>query len=271
LLLQQFDVEFESMSVHCYEGGSGFPVLLLHGSGAGTASASNWARVLDELASRYHVLAADLIGFGLSARKAAPPYFDLPLWTRQAQFLLDRLAAGAPVGIIGHSLSGFLALRLAVDNANVVKVAATGCPSAHGRLTRALDVAWSMPDSLQQLREMYACVVADTSGLSEEFYRQRLEVLHAPGYARYFRDMFAGDKQSYLAQLVLTHGELAAIQAQVLFIHGVRDRIVPFDAATLPLLQSIRAADALLLGDCGHGPALEQPRKFLHAIHNLFG
>jgi len=271
LSLQQFEVEFESMRVHCYEGGSGFPVLLLHGSGAGTASASNWARVLDELASRYHVLAADLIGFGLSARKAAPPYFDLPLWTRQAQFLLDRLAAGKPVGIIGHSLSGFLALRLAAYNTNVIKVAATGCPSAHFRLTRALDVAWSMPSSLEQLRELYAAVVADTSGLSEEFYRQRLEVLRAPGYAQYFRAMFTGDKQSYLAQLVLTPGELAAIQAQVLFIHGVRDRVVPFNEATLPLLQSIRAADAVLLGDCGHGPALEQPRKFLHAIHDLFG
>ena len=96
-------------------------------------------------------------------------------------------------------------------------------------------------------------------------------MLRAPGYAQYFRAMFTGDKQSYLAQLVLTPGELAAIQAQVLFIHGVRDRVVPFNEATLPLLQSIRAADAVLLGDCGHGPALEQPRKFLHAIHDLFG
>ena len=143
--LKEFKVEFDSMPVHCYEGGSGFPILLLHGSGAGTSSASNWALVLDELATRYRILAADLIGFGRSARKVQRPFFDLELWTRQAQFLLDRISAGADVGIIGHSLSGFLALRLASRNRNLVKVAVTGCPGAAFDLTRALEGSMVFP------------------------------------------------------------------------------------------------------------------------------
>lgn len=269
--IREYDIEFERMSVHCCEGGGGVPILLLHGSGAGTSSSSNWALVLEDLAQHYHVLAADLIGFGRSTRKPAEPYFDLDMWTRQAQFLLDRIARRGEVGFIGHSLSGFLGLRLASRNRNLVKMAVTGCPGPQVRLTRALEVAWSFPDSLEKIREMYGYVVADASALTEEFYAQRLSVLNKPGYGEYFSAMFGGDKQRYLDQFVLAPQELAAIQAQVLFIHGVNDQIVPFSEATLPYLKFIKTADALLLNRCGHGPALEQPQKFLHAIRGLFG
>jgi 2-hydroxymuconate-semialdehyde hydrolase len=269
--ITEYDLDFEGLRVHCYEGGQGYPVLLLHGSGAGTSSASNWALVLEELARRYHVLAADLIGFGLSARKPEAPYFDVPLWTRQAQFLFDRLAGGARAGVIAHSLSGFLSLRLAANNPNLEKLAVTGCPGAPMKLTRALQVAWTFPSSVQALREMYGYVVADPSKLTQEFFEQRLKVLNSAGYPEYFTAMFAGDKQSYVDQMVLAAEELRRIRAQVLFVHGIGDQIVPFAQGTQPLLPMIAQADALLIGRCGHGPALEQPAKFLHAVRGLLG
>lgn len=268
---REFQIDFEGLPVHCYEAGSGFPILLLHGSGAGTSSTSNWALVMDDLAQRYHVFAADLIGFGLSARKINAPYFDIELWTRQTQFLLDRFTGSDAAGVIGHSLSGFLALRLAANNIRVVKVAVTGSPGTAFALTQALGAAWSFPNSVQELRDMYTYVVADPSALTDNFYESRLELLNTPGYAAYFSAMFAGDKQVYVDQMVLTRSELASIRAQVLFIHGIEDQVVPFTQATLPLMRLIKNADAALFGGCGHGPALEQPEKFMHAITGLFG
>jgi 2-hydroxymuconate-semialdehyde hydrolase len=271
MALTEYDIDFEGMAVHCYEGGQGYPILLLHGSGAGTSSTSNWVLVLDELARHYHVCAADLIGFGLSARKRQGPYFDVPLWTRQARFLFDRFSRGAKAGVIAHSLSGFLALRLAGAKPNLEKLAVTGCPGAPMKLTRALQTAWTFPGSVQALRDMYAYVVADPSGLTEQFYEDRLKALNSADYPAYFSAMFEGDKQVYLDQLVLTAEELRRIRSKVLFIHGVDDQIVPFAQGTQPLLPSITSADAVLIGRCGHGPALEQPTKFLHAVHGLFG
>ena len=78
---------------------------MLHGSGAGASTPGNWRRVIEPLAQNYRVLAADLIGFGLSGRKKEKPYFDVEMWLRQGQYLLERLD-GPQVGIIGHSLSG---------------------------------------------------------------------------------------------------------------------------------------------------------------------
>ena len=270
MAIKQFELDFDGLAVHCYEGGSGFPILMLHGSGAGTSSASNWSRVLDDLAAHYHVLAADLIGFGRSERKPSPPYFDIALWTRQAQFLFDRISNGAKAGFIGHSLSGFLGLRLAAARPNLVKLLVTGCPGARFKIPPALQIGWTAPRSLEEMKQMYESIVADASGLTEEFYRERLATLNEGDYADYFSSMFAGDKQAYLDQLVLTGADLARITSEILFVHGLNDRMVPFAEATLPLLRRIATADAVLINRCGHGPALEQPAKFLRAAHGFF-
>ena len=86
----------------------------------------NWHAVMKPLSRRYKIMAGDLIGFGKSDQKARMPYFDLNLWMKEAQFLLDRLSKRGPVGVIGHSLSGYLALRLAARNKRIDKVLVTG-------------------------------------------------------------------------------------------------------------------------------------------------
>ena len=64
-----------------------------------------------DLERSFRILAIDLIGFGESSRKPAKPFFDLDLWLRQARFALNLLGDG-PVGIIGHSVSAVLALKI---------------------------------------------------------------------------------------------------------------------------------------------------------------
>src|SRR5215212_2271897 len=85
------DHSWQGHSIHTWRGGRGKPLLLLHGSGPGASTLGNWSRVLKPLAERFEVLAADLIGFGLSSRKKEPPYFDLQLWQAQASFLVDQI------------------------------------------------------------------------------------------------------------------------------------------------------------------------------------
>src|SRR4051812_9033282 len=125
MALNEFDVPFEDTTIHCWEGGNGFPVLMLHGSGAGASTFGNWKRVIEPLSQRFRVLAADLVGFGQSGRKSAKPYFDIEMWVRQGEHLLKRFARDH-VGVIGHSLSGALALRLAARNPRVTRVMTTG-------------------------------------------------------------------------------------------------------------------------------------------------
>ena len=120
---------FEGIPVHYREGGRGFPILMIHGSGPGASTLGNWRLVLDPLAERFHIHAMDLVGFGLSGRKPAPPYFDLDLWLRQCKAMIGQIP-GDRVGVIGHSLSGSLALKLAASEPRVAKVMTTGTMGA---------------------------------------------------------------------------------------------------------------------------------------------
>ena len=257
--------------VHTYAGGKGYPILMLHGSGAGASSFGNWFAVMKPLSRRYKILAGDLIGFGKSDKKTREPYFDLNLWMREAQFLLDRLSKRGPVGVIGHSLSGYLALKLASRNKRIDKVLVTGSLGAKYKLPDALRIGWTFPKTEDDFRRSYSLAVADTSLMTDEFVADRMRVLQSGNYGEYFSKMFKGNKQSILNKCVLTPGELKRIRCDVLMVHGAVDLSVPFDEVAIPLAGRIPQADLVRLANCGHGPAMDQPAKFMDLTRNLFG
>ena len=264
------DIEFEGHSVHVWEGGSGFPVLMLHGSGPGAGTMGNWRFVLEPLAESYQVLATDLIGFGESGRKTEEPLFDMGLWRRQAQFMLDRLGDG-PVGIIGHSLSASLALGLAAANERVSKVLTTGAMGGHFTVNADTELCWTFPETRDNLRAAVECLVYDKSVVTDALLDSRMEILHDGVYGPYFKSMFAGDKQQYVDAAVLPAESLNKLACDVVMMHGRNDNPFPYAENSLALSAAIPHADVILVGRCGHSPALEHPEKLLSAAKLLFG
>jgi 2-hydroxymuconate-semialdehyde hydrolase len=270
--IKEYDLKFEGTTIHCYEGGKGYPILMIHGSGPGTASASNWARVMGPLSRRYHILAMDMIGFGLSGRKPKEPYFDLNMWTRQGQFVLDRLSRRGPVGIIGHSLGGYLTLRIASNNPRVDRVLTQGAVGAKYKANHAIDISWRFPKSEAALRKLYDVVVFNAGPLSDAFFQERLAVINKDGYDEYFSKMFKGNKQRYLDKAVLNKAELKRLKGKAItLLYGAHDTAVPYMKCGVPLADSIPHADLIRLANCGHGPAIEQTEKFLSIARAQFG
>jgi 2-hydroxymuconate-semialdehyde hydrolase len=270
MAIRQSDFDFEGLRVHCYEGGSGFPILMLHGSGPGASTVGNFHLVLEPLAERYHILALDLIGFGLSGQKLAEPFFDMDLWSRQTRAALGRLGDG-PYGVIGHSLSGALALRLARAEPRVRKVMTTGAIGRSFALNRYLEAGWTFPETKDDLRRVASSIVYDGSLITDEFLETRMKVLHSNNYAHYFRRMFAGDKQRFIDDAAIRDSDLAALDCDVLMLHGRDDLPVPVDLTSLPMSREISKADVMLIARCSHSIALEHPNKFLAAAGVLFG
>ena len=271
MAIKETKARMNGLGIHTYVGGTGYPILMIHGSGAGASSYGNWHAVMKPLSRRYKIMAGDLIGFGKSDQKARMPYFDLNLWMKEAQFLLDRLSKRGPVGVIGHSLSGYLALRLAARNKRIDKVLVTGSLGAKYKLPAALRAGWTFPKTENDFRSVYSQMVADTSLMTDAFVADRMRVLHSGNYGEYFTKMFSGNKQSILNQCVLTKSELKRIKCEVLMLHGAQDVAVPFDDAAVPLAELLPQADLVRLANCGHGPAMDQPAKFLDAARNFFG
>jgi pimeloyl-ACP methyl ester carboxylesterase len=57
----------------------------------------------------------------------------------------------------------------------------------------------------------------------------------------------------------------------VMMMHGRDDRPFPYAQNSLALSAAIPHADVVLVGRCGHSPALEHPQKLLSAAKLLLG
>jgi len=263
------NLNVDGYRVHYLDGGSGYPLLLIHGSGPGASTIGNWRRVLDPLARHFHVHAMDLIGFGQSDRKRAAPYFDIPLWLRQCRALID-VMPGSRIGVVGHSLSGALALKLATLEPRIAQVLTTASMGAAFKLNAAVERVWTFPANRDELRRTAQVLIHDQSLIDDAYLDARMKILFEDGtYGAYFSAMFSGNRQAYVDQTVLTSAELAAVRCPVSMLHG-RDDVGFPPSISLSIAERLPQADVTLLGHCSHSIAMEQTDKFLAAAHSLF-
>jgi pimeloyl-ACP methyl ester carboxylesterase len=102
------------------EAGAGEPVVLLHSS---ASFSGQWRALQDQLATRFHVLAPDLYGYGATA----PWTGGRALRLADEAALVESVAAraqgrmGGPVHLVGHSYGGAVALRLALEGRLAIK------------------------------------------------------------------------------------------------------------------------------------------------------
>src|SRR5918997_2076393 len=107
--VEERSVDVDGLPIHYLSAGEGPPLVLLHGAGD---NALDWRWGMPALAATHPVYAPDLPGSPHNARPAAgysPAFFE-----RFVAGFLDALdIEGA--GMVGNSLGGLIALRLALS------------------------------------------------------------------------------------------------------------------------------------------------------------
>jgi len=269
-LLREKFAEIEGYQVHYWEGGSGFPLLMMHGVGPGTSIVGNFGPALEPLAERYHVFACDLIGFAESDRKRKAPFFDVNLWVRQGLAMLDLMPEG-DCGVAGHSLGGALALKVASRSPRVTSVLTSCGIGGAYPLNDALDSFWTLPTNKGELRCAMEALVADPSAITDDMIDGRWDLLGQLGYGEFFAEMFSPPRQRCIDDAVLTDQELAAIPVRVMMIHGRDDRPCPPEQTTFVLALSLAQAEVRLTPGCGHNLPRENTDAYLSAAHEIFG
>ena len=263
-------MDFEGLRSHFIEGGvGGYPLLMIHGSGPGASTMGNWRKILDPLAERFHIFAMDLIGFGDSSRQPTPPFFDLDMWERQCQALIDQMP-GDKVGIVAHSISAVLGFRLASRNTRVAQLLTTGAMGAPFTVNDATIKCWTFPETRDALRQTAECLVYDASIIDDAYLDARVRILHEdPAYGPYFSSMFSGERQAYVERAVLPDAVLAKVKCAVTMLHGRNDIGFPPEI-TLAVASKLPQANVGLVAHCSHSIAMEHPEDVLAAIGLLF-
>src|SRR5436189_6073622 len=113
------DIKTSGATIHAVTGGSGPPVLLMHGY---PQTHVLWHKVAPKLAERFSVVAADLRGYGDSSK---PDGGEQHINYSKRAMALDRAEVMHSLGfdkfaVVGHDRGGRVAHRLAMDHADKV-------------------------------------------------------------------------------------------------------------------------------------------------------
>jgi pimeloyl-ACP methyl ester carboxylesterase len=259
-----------SGGVHYRVGGSGEPLLLVHGL---AGSWRNWCEVLPALLERYRVIAVDLPGHGHSA---APPRGATTADLAASVAAVLEAEAVEGVTVAGHSLGGLVSLRLARTRPELVRGLLLISPAGIASSTRAA-------------RAIVLASVTVRPGRMAAIFRHRLA-----GRAWYrravFRPWFVSDAVALTPRA--THGLLGAqpehvdvktpgralvaddprkdldgVACPVTILWGARDAQLPLGDA-FEYARRLRAG-LRLVADCGHLVIVERPRAVLDALEEL--
>lgn len=226
------------------------PLLLLHGLGD---SLAGWARVVGRLARTREVHLLDLPGHGLSTR---PPDWKLATLAAAVADYARRLDG---LEVVGHSLGGWLALRLVLSGA--VRPAALTLVNPGGALLA--------PEEWAPFRALVSA--RDKAGVGRyldlAFHRVPLALRLFPGEV--VKAMWSEAAQGVLGAIAeedfLHEAELASLAVPLRLVWGARDRLLP--QGTLGFFRrALPRAEVILLEETGHLPHLESPAALAEAL-----
>ncbi|MFI2651363.1 alpha/beta fold hydrolase [Micromonospora fulviviridis] len=253
--------------MRCRIAGDGPPVVLLHGIGR---TLEDFTAVHAALAGDHRVLAVDLPGHGGSAPLDDP--HTLPALATAVAGFLDAAGVTGPAHLVGNSLGGAVAMRLAADAperaASLVLVNSAG----FGReVTAALRLLSVRPLARLLLRPHPAiarrterAIFHDPAHVTEERIATALAAARQPHAARVMlelvRDLgtWRGVRPEWRAELL---DAVAALDLPTLLVWGDRDQILP--AAHLAHARTrLPKAQSHLFRDTGHMPQIERAAEF---------
>jgi 2-hydroxymuconate-semialdehyde hydrolase len=251
-------------------------ILLLHGSGPGANALSNWQFALPFLATKYHCLAPDIAGFGLSQHNNPPNGTQawIDIWVQQQIDLLD--AKGIEQAhIVGNSMGGGVTLYLLKKHPNRFKKAVLMGPvGAPFEPTEGLTKGWEFykkpsQDALEYLITKFlfnpSLLGTDIAKIAE----QRFNNVMKDEVRLQFEAMFSGGTKKGIDAFVLSDAELNGIQHQMLITHAREDFFIPLNNS-YHLLERIPNAQLHVFYHCGHWIQIEKKTAFNYLIKAFF-
>ncbi|GAB2646257.1 alpha/beta fold hydrolase [Prescottella soli] len=259
-----------SFDTNYHDVGTGDPVLLLHGSGAGVSAWANWRGLIPVLAENFRVIAPDLVGFGHTSLPEPARFEIFDTWIDQILALLDGLDI-PKVHVVGNSFGGGLALHLATRFPDRLgRIVLMGAGGVKFDFTPELDALWGYTPSVENMKKIMDIMAYDRSLVTDELAELRYRATIRPGAQEAFEMVFPEPRQRHLDAQIVPDDALAKIEHEVLILHGREDRVVPV-AASQHMFDTIPNSQLHVFGKCGHWTQIEHANRFQQLVGQFLG
>ncbi|MEW1545136.1 alpha/beta fold hydrolase [Streptomyces tsukubensis] len=260
------------------------PALYLHGLGG---SSQNWSALMPLLADVVDGEALDLPGFG-----ASPPpddgNYSLTGHARAVIRYLDAAERG-PVHLVGNSLGGAVATRVAAVRPDLVRTLSLVSPALPelrvqrsavpagllglpgvARLFGRISRDWPAE---RRTRGVMALCYGDPGRVSEEAFGHAVAEMDRRMKLPYFWDAMARSARGIVDAYTLggQHGlwrQAERVLAPTLLVYGGRDKLVSYRMADRAAV-AFRDSRLVTLPDAGHVAMMEYPETVAQAIRDM--
>jgi pimeloyl-ACP methyl ester carboxylesterase len=271
-------VTIDGVTIHYFCGGSGSPLVLVHG--LGSSAAVEFYYNLEPLAAHHRVLAIDLPGFGRSDKPALD--YTIELFVKAVSDLMASEGVER-AAVMGVSMGGRVALGLALESPQLVErlllvdALGVGAPrrvlAYRILLTKGLGEL-TLRGTARALRQMNPATIRRFWGWylqrpgrvdtiwSDERIANHGTLLSMPEYrAAYLSALrsIAGMRQ--LRGGVGVEDRLSELRMPTLLIWGRHDHIFPASHAEAAK-HKLANGRLAIFDDSGHTPQMEEPERF---------
>jgi len=258
------------IQLHYQIHGQGHPLLLIAGVGYG---AWFWEKIIPGLAEHYQVIAFDNRGAGKSDKPEGP--YTVSMMAEDTIGLLETLEI-KDVYLLGHSLGGFIAQEVVVQQPDLVSKLILASTNFGG--TKVIPIT---PEALE--------VLTSREGDPVELVQRGIKISTAPGFVEReqnvvkeltdYRFTNPVPPPQYQAQVTAGAGmaaltdeqvekRMSGIQVPVLILFGAHDRVVPPGNAEL-MAEKIPDAEIKFLPEAGHIFPIEKPTETIQAVRSF--
>ena len=265
LAVDQKSVSMNHGTTHYVEAGSGYPVIMLHGSMIYQGGV-DWLPCMPQIAEKFRVLAPDFVGWPTGDTR--PDMDGFPSLVDFVREFQDALGIESS-HLVGTSMGGWVAGLVAYESPDRVgKCVQTG----HNGFTTSPNAGfsnWSQPPADEEARAWVLNATRDVDIDAEAIVAAKLAKMHDADFVSAFRNLMhhMGDgnhREQYAVGRRLAHTRVPA-----LFLFGENDS--PATIKISPELPKMTPDGRLVvMKDSGHRNHIEQPVVFGKNLVDFF-
>jgi len=236
-------------------------VLFIHGLGSSSLA---WRDIPDALSQYFHTITIDLIGFGVSEKPDTANYTIKGFSKFIKDFLKERIEIDKKehkrINIVGHSLGGFIAAQVAIENKKMIEklvlIDSSGLLERPTQLLKDYRVAATEINPVtryEKVKRVLEDLYAGPSRLLPVAVDLFEYTIERPGARHAFETAFDNSTTTQIEQ----KGFKQIDDIPCLIIWGEKDNLIPIEYY-YRFRQMLPKAKYETIADAGHAPFVEK-------------